>query len=105
MREFGPPYPTHDWDAALTIGALCADDDPRGMLAWAVLDYDPDGSGKRDLDDEVAGIFVEIYARLPVLEDGHPVNQKDAQRLLDEVERLHEIVRAATALRLTRHSA
>jgi hypothetical protein len=105
MREFGPPYPTHDWDAALTIGALCADDDPRGMLAWAVLDYDPGARGKRDLDDEVAGIFVEIYARLPMLEDGHAVQHEDTQRLLREIERLQEIVSAATALRLTRHSA
>jgi hypothetical protein len=105
MRPFGPSYPTHDWDAALTIGELCADDDPRGMLAWAVLDYDPKGSGERDLDDEVAGLFVEIYARLPVLEDGQPVNHEDAQRLLQDIERLHEIVKAATTLRLTRRSA
>jgi hypothetical protein len=104
MREFGPSYPTHDWDAALTIGELCSDDDPRGMLAWAVLDYDPDGSGKRDLEDEVAGIFVEIYARLP-MEAGRAVNHEDAQRLVRDIDRLHELVSAATALRLTRHSA
>ena len=33
MRSFGPPYPTGEWDATFTIGELCNNDDPRGMLA------------------------------------------------------------------------
>ena len=62
MRSFGPPYPTGEWDATFTIGELCNNDDPRGMLAWAALNYDPHKRDEQDVDDRLAGLMVEIYA-------------------------------------------
>jgi hypothetical protein len=105
MRKFGPPYPTDDWDAKLTIGDLCCNDDPRGMLAWAVLNYDPQHRGEQDDDDRLAGLFVEIYARLTGLADGLSVDREEIQRILEDTERVYEIVSAATAVRPARRSA
>ncbi|HET6172796.1 MAG TPA: hypothetical protein VFD90_09325 [Gaiellales bacterium] len=87
------------------MGELCVNDDPRGMLAWAVLNYDPHGNGVRDIDDQVAGLFVEIYARLSDLEDDKAVDRDETQRLLRDTDRLHEIVHTATSLRIAKRSA
>jgi hypothetical protein len=105
VRSFGPPYPTHEWDAAITIAELCSDDDPRGMLAWAALNYDPQRPGAADLEDEVAGLFVEIYSRLSCVTAGSPVDAKEIERLLRDSARMHELVRAAVAPRPARRSA
>jgi hypothetical protein len=105
MRRFGPPYPTHDWDARLTIGELCSHDDPRGMLAWAVLNYDPHKRDEQDVDDQLAGLFVEIYARLTGLESGLTSEREDVKRLLDDTARVSEIVTGATGVVPARRSA
>jgi hypothetical protein len=105
MRRFGPPYPTDDWDAKLTIGELCSNDDPRGMLAWAALNYDPHKHGEQDADDRLAGLLVEIYARFTELTGGLAVDREEIQRLLDDTERTRELVITATALQATRRSA
>jgi hypothetical protein len=105
MRRFGPPYPTHDWDATFTIGELCRNDDPRGMLAWAVLNYDPHEHGEQDVDDRLAGLFVEIYARVTELQGGLELDREEIQRLLGESERANEIVIAAAGLQPARRSA
>ena len=105
MRRFGPPYPTDDWDAHITIRELCCDDDPRGILAWAVLSYDPSKGGEQDVDDRLAGLFVEIYARLTALSGNLALERREIQRLLDDTERVREIVSAATAALPARRSA
>jgi hypothetical protein len=105
MRRFGPPYPTDDWDAKLTIGELCSNDDPRGMLAWAALNYDPHKRDEQDVDDRLAGLFVEIYARLTALDGGLTVDREEIQRLLADIESVNEIVFAAAGAQATRRSA
>ncbi|MDX6540038.1 MAG: hypothetical protein QOI71_1648 [Gaiellales bacterium] len=105
MRTFGPPYPTHDWDATITIGELCAHDDPRGMLAWAALNYNPERAGPFDLEDEVAGLFVQIYSRLACATGGNPADAKEIERLLGDNDRVHEMVKNAVKPRLARRSA
>lgn len=105
MRSFGPPYPTGEWDATFTIGELCNNDDPRGMLAWAALNYDPHKRDEQDVDDRLAGLMVEIYARVAELEGGLEADRSEIQRLLADMERMTQIVVAATAAEPTRRSA
>jgi hypothetical protein len=105
MRRFGPPYPTDDWDATITIGELCSNDDPRGMLAWAALNYDPAKRGEQDVDDRLAGLLVELYARVAGLDHGLALEPDDLQRLVEDTARVQEIVNDLTAVKSLRRSA
>jgi hypothetical protein len=105
VRAFGPPYPTHDWNATITIADLCSRDDPRGMLAWAALSYDPARGGFTDLEDELSGLFVEIYARLPYITGELPADAVQIERLCRDTARVQAIVSGATAPRLAHRSA
>jgi hypothetical protein len=105
VRTYGPPYPTHEWDATITIADLCRNDDPRGMLAWAALNHDPERPGAADVEDEVAALFVEIYSRLSRVAAGSPLDAKEIDRLLRDSARVHELVRTAVAPRPARRTA
>jgi hypothetical protein len=75
------------------------------MLAWAALSYDPATQGELDVDDRLAGLFVEIYARLTALHGNLALDDQEIHRFLGDTELVRGIVSAEAAAQPARRSA